>query len=104
MISPFKLSCTQAGKGAEGILIVKVFGILGQEIDILFNERLKPGTYETAWCARNNRSGIYFISNSDPFEQTTTNKFLIFHSFRSIIDTNTVIWVCTATLNGVFLI
>ena len=39
---------------------LKVFNILGQEIEVLIDEHLKPGQYKTTWNAAHHASGVYF--------------------------------------------
>jgi photosystem II stability/assembly factor-like uncharacterized protein len=39
---------------------LKIFNLLGKEIDLLFNETKEAGTYEAVWNAENLPSGIYF--------------------------------------------
>ena len=47
--------------GAKGLLVkLRVFDILGREIEVLVNEQLMSGTYETEWNASNYTSGVYF--------------------------------------------
>ncbi len=41
-------------------VVIKVFDILGNEIEILVNEEKQTGTYEITWYAENLPSGIYF--------------------------------------------
>jgi hypothetical protein len=41
-------------------VVIKVFDILGNEIETLVNEEKPIGTYEVKWDAKNNPSGIYF--------------------------------------------
>jgi outer membrane protein assembly factor BamB len=41
-------------------LIIKVFDILGNEIETLVNEEKSLGTYEITWYAENLPSGVYF--------------------------------------------
>ena len=41
-------------------VVIKVFDILGNEIEILVNEEKPAGTYEIVWNAANLPSGIYF--------------------------------------------
>ncbi len=43
-------------------IILKIFDILGREIAVLVNEKLKPGAYEIDWNGSNNPSGVYFYS------------------------------------------
>jgi hypothetical protein len=41
-------------------VVIKVFDILGNEIETLVNEEKSVGTYELTWYAENLPSGIYF--------------------------------------------
>ena len=41
-------------------VIIKVFDILGNEIETLVNEEKQTGTYEIIWYAENLPSGVYF--------------------------------------------
>ncbi|UCH65511.1 MAG: T9SS type A sorting domain-containing protein, partial [Ignavibacterium sp.] len=41
-------------------ITIKVFDILGSEIEILVNEEKQTGTYQITWYAENLTSGIYF--------------------------------------------
>ena len=41
-------------------VVIKVFDILGNEIEILVNEQKSLGTYEITWYAESLPSGIYF--------------------------------------------
>ena len=40
--------------------ILKIYDILGKEIETLVNEKLSPGTYEVNWNASQYPSGVYF--------------------------------------------
>jgi hypothetical protein len=52
-------------------IIIKVFNILGNEIETLVNEEKPAGTYEVKWNAVDLPSGVYFYSiHSGYFEQT----------------------------------
>jgi hypothetical protein len=42
------------------IVVIKVFDILGNEIETLVNEEKQTGTYELTWYADNLPSGVYF--------------------------------------------
>jgi len=44
----------------SGIVTLKIFDILGKEIETLVNEKQSPGTYEVNWDAGKYSSGIYF--------------------------------------------
>lgn len=39
---------------------LKIFNILGREVEMLVNEFQSPGRHQTRWDAKNNRSGLYF--------------------------------------------
>ncbi len=41
-------------------VVIKVFDILGNEIEVLVNEEKPVGTYEVTWYTENLQSGIYF--------------------------------------------
>jgi hypothetical protein len=41
-------------------VVIKVFDILGNEIETLINENKNTGTYEITWYAENLPSGVYF--------------------------------------------
>ena len=45
-----------------GLVQLKVFNILGEEVAVLVNEELKPGIYEESFDGSNLASGIYFYS------------------------------------------
>jgi hypothetical protein len=44
----------------SGGVTLKVYNILGREIQTLVNESLNPGTYEVIFDAGNFASGVYF--------------------------------------------
>ncbi|MCU0344521.1 MAG: T9SS type A sorting domain-containing protein, partial [Ignavibacterium sp.] len=41
-------------------VVIKVFDILGNEIETLVNEEKSAGTYEVIWSASQLPSGVYF--------------------------------------------
>ena len=41
-------------------MIIKIFDILGNEIETLVNEEKSAGTYELTWYAEQLPSGVYF--------------------------------------------
>ncbi len=43
-----------------GFVQLKIYDQIGQEIAVLVNEELKPGTYSFEWNAANKPSGVYF--------------------------------------------
>jgi hypothetical protein len=47
-------------KGGNGKVVLKVYDILGKEIETLVNEKLNPGTYEVTFNASQYPSGVYF--------------------------------------------
>jgi hypothetical protein len=45
----------------RGVLVtLKVYDILGNEIDVLVEEQKSPGTYEVEFSGRGLTSGVYF--------------------------------------------
>lgn len=48
------------GDERGGLVTLKVYDILGNEIATLVNEEKPPGTYEVTWNAANLPSGVYF--------------------------------------------
>jgi photosystem II stability/assembly factor-like uncharacterized protein len=55
----------------SGMVKLVVFDVLGREVEILVNESLKPGTYESTFNGSNYPSGIYFYKiQTDDFAQT----------------------------------
>jgi len=58
-------------RGGAGVVVLKVYDILGREVATLVNEQLKPGTYEVEWNGSNFASGVYFYSlNAKNFIET----------------------------------
>ena len=61
-----KYSIPQSSK-----VIIKVFDILGNEIEILVNEEKQTGTYDLTWYSKNLPSGVYFYQlRAGEFVQT----------------------------------
>jgi len=48
------------GRGVGGMTVLKVYDILGKEIETLVNEKLTAGTYEVTFNASQYPSGVYF--------------------------------------------
>ena len=46
--------------GLKGVVTLKIYDILGKEIQTLVNEQLQPGSYEVTFDGSNLPSGIYF--------------------------------------------
>jgi hypothetical protein len=40
--------------------MLNIYNSLGQEVAVLVNEQLRPGTYEAEWNAADYASGIYY--------------------------------------------
>ena len=58
-------------KGEGGMIILKVYDILGKEIETLVNEKLNAGTYEVTFDASKYPSGVYFYRlTTDDFSET----------------------------------
>ena len=52
-------------------VVIKVFDILGNEIETLVNEEKQTGTYDITWYAENLPSGIYFYQlKADNYVET----------------------------------
>ncbi|MGB5530727.1 MAG: T9SS type A sorting domain-containing protein, partial [Ignavibacteriaceae bacterium] len=52
-------------------VIIKVFDILGNEIETLANEEKQTGTYDLTWYSKNLPSGVYFYQlRAGEFVQT----------------------------------
>jgi flagellar hook assembly protein FlgD len=48
-------------RGNDKVLL-KIYDILGKEIETLVNEKLQPGSYSVEWNASQYPSGVYFYS------------------------------------------
>jgi hypothetical protein len=60
----------------EGLVSLKVFNILGEEVAALLNEQMKTGVYEVDFNAANLSSGIYFYTiKANSF--TSTKKMIL---------------------------
>ncbi len=55
----------------DGLTTLKIYDLLGQEIQTLVNEELKPGAYKFNWNASGFSSGIYFYTLT--FKGTNAN-------------------------------
>jgi hypothetical protein len=54
-----------------GVVVLKVYDILGREITTLVNEQLSPGTYEVEFDGTNFASGVYYYTlSADDFTQS----------------------------------
>ncbi|MBI3194839.1 MAG: T9SS type A sorting domain-containing protein [Ignavibacteriae bacterium] len=54
-----------------GLVTLKIIDVLGREVATLVNEELYPGTYQTAWNAKGQASGMYFYRlNTGDFSET----------------------------------
>jgi hypothetical protein len=52
-------------------VVIKIFDILGNEIETLVNEEKPAGTYEVTWYAEQLPSGVYFYQlRAGSFVQT----------------------------------
>jgi hypothetical protein len=60
----------------SSIVNLKIYDILGNEIETLVNENLKPGTYRASWDASNYPSGIYFYTLTTE-NYTKTRKMIL---------------------------
>lgn len=59
--NPFNPSTTiQFEIPSNGITILKIYNILGEEVDVLMNKELEAGKYKVEWNAHRFASGVYF--------------------------------------------
>lgn len=61
----------------QSTVILKVYNMLGSEIETLVNEEQKAGFYEINWYAENNSSGVYFYRISTGSYSDTKKMLLI---------------------------
>jgi hypothetical protein len=55
----------------EGDASVRIFDVLGREVEVLLNDRIKPGRYTFSWNASRLASGVYYARlEAGPFVQT----------------------------------
>ena len=50
----------------SGMVTLKIYNLLGQEVVMLVNEVKLPGRYEVNWDARGMTSGVYFCRLTSP--------------------------------------
>jgi flagellar hook assembly protein FlgD len=43
-------------------VLLKIYDVLGREVQTLINEHLQPGTYEVDWDGSNFSSGVYYYT------------------------------------------
>jgi N-acetylneuraminic acid mutarotase len=70
-----KFEILSSGSGEENVQL-KVFDILGNEIETLVNENKQPGIYEVKFDARKYASGVYFYQLKSDYK-TFTKKMII---------------------------
>lgn len=58
-------------------VIIKVFDIIGNELETLINEKKPAGSYELTWNAKNLPSGVYFCRMSTASYNVTRKMILI---------------------------
>jgi photosystem II stability/assembly factor-like uncharacterized protein len=73
---PSPLSFPNASIG-NPIVMLKIYDILGRELQTLLNENLSPGMYEVTFDGSNLASGIYFYKLSINNEQLATRKMIL---------------------------
>ncbi len=71
------LSRGVSGEAGRGVFTsLKIYDVLGNEIAVLVNSKLTPGTYEYQWDASNYPSGVYFYKLSAG-DYTAVNKMIL---------------------------
>jgi len=58
-------------------ITLKVYDIMGREVQTLVNERLQPGTYEVFYDGSGQNSGVYFYKLTTPNSSITKSMVLI---------------------------
>jgi len=58
--SNFKFEIARHGGSSTSDVKIVVYDLSGREVEVLVNERLQPGTYQTQWNASAYSSGVYF--------------------------------------------
>ena len=69
----FEIPNSENGKWKieNGVVTLKIFDILGKEIEMLVNENLKTGTYEVKFDGSRLASGVYFYTiTAGEFKET----------------------------------
>jgi hypothetical protein len=61
----------------SSLITIKIYDILGREIQTLVNEKLQPGSYEVTFDGSNLASGIYFYQLTINNEQLAVKKMLL---------------------------
>ena len=59
-----------------GQVVLKVYDVMGQEVETLVNDLLKPGTYQASFDGSHLTSGVYFYKISVG-EFTDTKRMLM---------------------------
>ncbi len=73
-----KIRFSVAGDGKKGIVTLKVFDMLGREVETLVNRSLNPGVYEVPFTASGNSgSGVYFVQLAINNEQIAIRKMIL---------------------------
>ena len=74
-VTKIKFNIPSLIRRGAGVVVLKVYDILGREVTTLVNKKLQPGTYEAEWPARtggdasNYPSGVYFYQLTVNSEQ-----------------------------------
>ena len=61
---------------SDGVVLLKIYDILGREITTIVNQQLKPGSYEVEWDGSKYASGIY-IYRLETENFTDTKKMIL---------------------------
>jgi hypothetical protein len=59
-VTSIKFDIPSLVRRGAGVVVLKVYDVLGREIITLVNEELKPGTYEVEFDGTNYPSGVYY--------------------------------------------
>jgi hypothetical protein len=67
----FNVPETGKSKMGNGVIVLKVYDVIGREVVTLVNEKLNSGTYEATFDASKCTSGVYFYRlTADGFSET----------------------------------
>jgi hypothetical protein len=61
-VTKIRFSLPNPSEGGAQTVKLIIYDILGQVLETLVNDQLKPGTYEVEWDGSNFSSGVYYYS------------------------------------------
>jgi len=61
---------------SDGVVALKIYNALGQEVATLVNQKLQPGVYSVEWNSSDFTSGVYFYK-MEAGEYESTRKMIL---------------------------